>query len=228
MIISSEGIFYTVQGEGRYSGHPSVFLRLSYCNLRCAWKNEDGSETKCDTPHTSFYPEKIIADTDEIITKINSYKCSHVVITGGEPMMQENDIVALANKININKKITIETNGTIFCDEVSDRVFFSISPKLSSSGNNGKGVSIEVLKKLYNRFDCQFKFVVNSLSDINEILDITEQVKIKPESVYLMPQGISIEQINSKMPMVFELCKEYGFNYSDRLHIRAYGNKKGI
>lgn len=228
MIISSEGIFHTVQGEGKYSGTPSVFIRLSYCNLRCEWTNADGSKTRCDTPHTSFNPEKYIIEIEEAVSKINSYMCNHVVITGGEPMAQIHELHELAENISVKKKITVETNGTYSPVDLSNRIFFSISPKLSSSGNNGKGINIPILTEFNNRYDCQFKFVVNSLIDLEEINELVKKVGIFPSNVYLMPQGISIEQINEKMPMIFEMCKQTNFNYSDRLHIRAYGNKKGI
>lgn len=228
MIISSEGIFHTIQGEGKFSGTPSVFIRLSYCNLRCEWTNADGSKTKCDTPHTSFNPEKYIVEIDDIISKLNAYKCNHVVITGGEPMMQYDVIYKLAENINVNKKITIETNGTYSPQELSNRIFFSISPKLNSSGNAGKGINIPILREFNSRYECQFKFVVNDLNDLTEICQIVKNAEILQSNVYLMPQGISVEQINNKMPMIFDMCKQTGFNYSDRLHIRAYGNKKGI
>src|SRR5712672_600193 len=71
-------IFYSIQGEGILAGVPSVFLRTSGCNLRCIW---------CDTPYTSWQPEGEDRSIDSIAEEANRYGASHVVITGGEPMI---------------------------------------------------------------------------------------------------------------------------------------------
>src|SRR5437588_2251723 len=71
-------IFYSVQGEGSLLGVPSVFVRTSGCNLRCSW---------CDTPYTSWHPEGETLSTAEVLQSTLRYGCSHVVITGGEPMI---------------------------------------------------------------------------------------------------------------------------------------------
>lgn len=74
-----------------------------------------------------------------------------------------------------------------------------------------------------------FKFVVNTDLDMEEIITkYVEPLSIKPDQVWLMPQGISTDQLNEKASWVIEQCKQYGFNYSDRLHIRIYGNKTGV
>ena len=80
-------IFHSVQGEGRYSGEPSVFVRTSGCNLRCWF---------CDTPYTSWNPEGENRSWDSIVEDVLQYDCTHVVITGGEPMLQA-DIRPLAS-----------------------------------------------------------------------------------------------------------------------------------
>ena len=71
-------IFYSIQGEGRLSGVPSVFIRTSGCNLRCVW---------CDTPYTSWSPDGKEMGLDEILHAIESYPLDHVVLTGGEPLL---------------------------------------------------------------------------------------------------------------------------------------------
>src|SRR5438132_10244861 len=71
-------LFYSLQGEGSLVGVPSVFVRTSGCNLRCAW---------CDTPYTSWKPEGEECPLDAILSPVASYPARHVVVTGGEPMI---------------------------------------------------------------------------------------------------------------------------------------------
>ncbi|MFB3041869.1 MAG: radical SAM protein [Candidatus Poribacteria bacterium] len=79
-------IFYTIQGEGKLVGVPSVFFRTSYCNLRCVW---------CDTPYTSWTPENKDITVTEAVEAINKYNCKHVVLTGGEPFIQTRELTKL-------------------------------------------------------------------------------------------------------------------------------------
>ena len=76
MLISE--VFYSLQGEGSLVGVPSVFIRTSGCNLRCAW---------CDTPYASWNPEGKNRSIDELIAEIDRHPTEHVVLTGGEPMI---------------------------------------------------------------------------------------------------------------------------------------------
>src|SRR5579862_5722629 len=112
-------IFYSIQGEGALIGVPSVFVRTSGCNLRCAW---------CDTPYTSWAPEGEERSVDSIVEEVNRYGASHVVITGGEPMIAP-EIDELTHRLA--KHITIETAGTVDTHIRCD--LLSISPKLANS-----------------------------------------------------------------------------------------------
>lgn len=110
-------IFYSIQGEGYFTGTPSVFIRLSGCNLRCNF---------CDTEHQSYkeYTE------DEIINEIAKYPTKHIVITGGEPLLQLNS--SFIEKLhNAEKFVQIETNGTISINEsyLSNIDWVTCSPK---------------------------------------------------------------------------------------------------
>ena len=230
--------FATLQGEGKYVGVPSFFIRTTGCNLRCAWKNPDGSITRCDTPYSSWEPEHGgEVDVNAIIDLCDERNINHIVITGGEPMLQP-DIEEVA-KAFIKKDfiVTIETNGTIYKDIPG--AFFSISPKLKSSYSQVKGSRearmhennnkhlLESLKALIHHKH-QLKFVVNTEDDINEINMILQKIGDDNSNVYLMPQGITEEQFKQKQKMMFDLCMEYGFNYTPRLHIDIFGNKRGV
>ena len=97
-------IFYSLQGEGSLLGVPSVFVRTSGCNLRCSW---------CDTPYTSWQPEGEERTVDSILAEVLAYPARHVVLTGGEPMLQP-QLVPLSRALReAGWHITIETAATV-------------------------------------------------------------------------------------------------------------------
>ncbi|MED5418223.1 MAG: 7-carboxy-7-deazaguanine synthase QueE, partial [Verrucomicrobiota bacterium] len=116
-------IFYSIQGEGLLAGVPSVFVRTSGCNLRCRW---------CDTPYASWEPEGETLSVEDIMDRVGEHPATHVVLTGGEPMMAKG-IYDLARQLKASGyHLTIETAGTIepegiVCD------LASLSPKLADS-----------------------------------------------------------------------------------------------
>ena len=132
----------TVQGEGKLIGVSSLFLRTSGCNLRCSWlNNETNTGTLCDTPFSSFNPEKNFVNNEEIIQiiKANSKNIHHLVVTGGEPMLQAAGLIDLFTKLKNKYHLTLETNATLYNDKVSELVnLTSMSPKLSSSSPTKK------------------------------------------------------------------------------------------
>lgn len=225
------GVFYTVQGEGKYVGWPTVFIRLAGCNLRCSWKNRDGSVTKCDTAHTSWGKDKNKRYINDIIKQVNSYNANMVVITGGEPMLQP-AVVDLIDKLkNEGYFITVETNGTIYRPNKAD--FISMSIKLDSADAfNKKSQKKRINKKSILMFkhchDYQMKFVVNDEYDLEQILKLQKQLGIPSCKIYLMPQGISEKQLKEKEKWVIEKCKKYDFIFCPRVHIMVYGSKRGV
>jgi 7-carboxy-7-deazaguanine synthase len=128
----------TVQGEGMYLGIPS-FIRLSGCNLRCAWIGADGNGSPCDTPYSSHTPEKNMMEIDDVIKilTVNNPKFTirHVVISGGEPTLQTAALEELLTDLKrLGYITTLETNATIYTDTIADNTdLVSMSPKLSSS-----------------------------------------------------------------------------------------------
>jgi 7-carboxy-7-deazaguanine synthase len=223
--------FYSIQGEGKFIGVPSYFIRLNGCNLRCEWTNQDGSKTKCDTPYTSWEPEGKEVDLDDILKNIPE-QCKHIVITGGEPFIDSN-IEGLTESL-IGYYQTIETNGTIYRQNYAD--FISLSPKLKSSIPKGKfermhnenRLNYDSLKKFMENHNYQFKFVVNDKDDLNEILKIQERLDIPSDKIYLMAQGITTPQLKSRQFIIQDIAKKKGMNITDRLHIRLYGNRRAI
>ncbi len=222
-------IFYSIQGEGKLIGVPSVFVRTSGCNLRCVW---------CDTPYTSWTPEGETMTVGDIVQQARSFGARHVVVTGGEPMI-DSDITELTHRLrDADHHITIETAATVWKDVVCDLA--SISPKLShstphtrdggrwSAAHEKARINVTTIRRFMEFPDHQLKFVVDSPSDLVEIDALLEQVgDCEPGNVMLMPQGVTAEELDSRAPMVADICKNRGFRYSPRLHIALYGNVRG-
>jgi len=232
MILSEN--FVTIQGEGKYLGHPSLFIRSNGCQLRCSWKNEDGTITKCDTPYTSWNPQSepvTTVDINDLLLLAEESKVKHVVITGGEPTLQQ-DIESVVNSLCEQYKVTVETNGIIF-KKFPKKTLMSISPKLSNSNASNSVLHYKnnhftkSVKKYVYYNDYQLKFVVNTEDDIKEINDIVKEVRASNEKVYLMPQGITTEQFKEKAEWVIKQCIENGYNYAPRAHIEIWGNVRG-
>ena len=230
MLISE--IFYSVQGEGALVGVPSVFVRTSGCNLRCAW---------CDTPYASWHPEGEPMSVEEIISQVLAFPARHVVLTGGEPMAAR-DLHALAAGLRVHgKHITIETAGTlppegIACD------LASISPKLANSTPAAGTISdawVErhertrlqpgVIRQWIEQQDFQLKFVVEHDSDLTEIQALLAALgrDVPPWKVLLMPQGTDLDTLAGRDDFLLEACKTFGYRYCHRLHIQLFGNTKG-
>ncbi len=250
----------TIQGEGKLAGTPSLFIRLASCNLRCIWQMEDGSLCRCDTSYASFHPEGMRSwSVEEIVSvvKYNLGNIKHVVITGGEPVLQKGGLTELCRKLKqeLGVHITMETNGTIFDGELAKWIdLFSISPKLSNSvpspeklkfyNENENGASryhhevrrnIAALQSyidLVNQTtkELQLKFVVGKQNDEAEIYRDYLNVlnDYNRQDVILMPLGATPEQIEKSNPIVLKMCLENGWKYSPRIHIALFGTKRGV
>jgi len=222
-------IFYSVQGEGGLIGVPSVFVRTSGCNLRCSW---------CDTPYTSWNPEGDDLSIGEILDRAESLNAfgaaKHVVLTGGEPMIAPG-IVELSERFRERgMHVTVETAGTVFVQVACD--LMSISPKLSNSAPEGVfhaqherlRQQPDVLRKLMASYDYQLKFVIARREDIGEVCALVSQLSAPAGKVILMPEGISTDVLRERGVWLAEVCRQYGFRFSPRLHIELYGNRRGV
>jgi 7-carboxy-7-deazaguanine synthase len=218
-------LFYSLQGEGSLVGVPSVFIRTSGCNLRCAW---------CDTPYTSWQPEGTDLDLDQIVDEVRAHPARHVVITGGEPMIQP-EIVPLTERLRaLPVHITIETAGTVFQPVACE--LMSISPKLSNSTPGGSfaephdrlRLQPAVLQELMARYEYQLKFVVENPADVAEIRSLMEALHAPRERVILMPEGTEHAQLAERGQWLAEICKEEGLRFSPRLHIDLWGSRRGV
>ncbi|MFA7308996.1 MAG: methyltransferase domain-containing protein [Patescibacteria group bacterium] len=251
LTISGDQTFFTKQGEGVNAGKPAVFLRLHYCNLDCTWCDTPYTWNK-EMPE--FHDEKEkwnIEKTTQRIKKswdegmeqrklvsqirvgseIQPQRTEEptLVITGGEPMVQQKRLVNLINQPELSGwHIEIETNGTIKVPEDFPDVQFNCSPKLSNSGlEKSKRINEKALQSLINR-DTNFKFVVEEEKDIDEIVkDYLPILKgISRDKIYIMPQGDTAEKLDVIKGVIEDRTRLEGFNLSDRLQVREYGSQR--
>ena len=218
-------LFYSLQGEGALLGVPSVFIRTSGCNLRCAW---------CDTPYTSWQPEGTDWTLDRILDEVKAHPARHVVVTGGEPMILP-EVVPLTERLRaLGRHITVETAGTVFRPVACD--LMSISPKLSNSTPPGEWaaqhdrlrIQFNTLTELMARYPYQLKFVIEKPDDVAEVVSLLEALKADRERVILMPEGTDRDRLRERAVWLAEICKEEGFRFSPRLHVDLYGNQRGV
>ncbi|MFZ4763790.1 MAG: 7-carboxy-7-deazaguanine synthase QueE [Roseimicrobium sp.] len=225
-------LFYSVQGEGSLVGVPSVFIRTSGCNLRCAW---------CDTPYASWEPEGADLSIEAIWDEVRRYPTRFCVVTGGEPMIAKGMRELLALLHDAGKHITIETAGTVPPEGIACDLA-SLSPKLRHATPDA-ALFGEAWRKRHEEtrwqpdvvrawclgYAHQLKFVVSSECDLAEIeaLLATLEISVLPENVLLMPQGRTVAELRALGPQVAEWCKARGWRYCTRLHVELYGNKRG-
>ena len=209
-------------------GVPSVFLRLATCNLACRW---------CDTKYTwdwqnyDYQTEVLELDGDEIKRRVQAFDCSHLVITGGEPMLQQADLMPVVESLaDESYTFEVETNGTIVPIPGMLRHIgqWNVSPKLRTSGNNQEQreipLALETFAQLPNAY---FKFVVTGESDIDEVCALRDRYQLTPERVLLMPEGRTPDALAKKSSWLSEACVEHGFRFTTRLHILLWGDERG-
>jgi 7-carboxy-7-deazaguanine synthase len=219
-------IFHSIQGEGMLVGMPSVFVRTSGCNLRCTW---------CDTPYTSWRPEGEERSIESIAEEVERYGASHVVVTGGEPMIAP-EIEALTHLLK--QHVTIETAGTVDAQVRCD--LMSISPKLANSTphdrEDGRWAAQhdrlryqpEILRRLIQLYPYQLKFVIADPNDMTEVHAIVEAIGASKSRVLLMPEGVDAAVLAERGRWLADICKREGYRFSPRLHIELWGNRRGI
>jgi len=236
-------LFYSLQGEGKRIGVPSFFIRTNGCNLRCKFSGGN----LCDTPYTSWNPEdeNNIGElsVDNIISEYKNSGADEVVITGGEPALQHDELADLCSKLKVlDAYITLETNGTRAGQFLEYIDLISVSPKLKSSipfdTNQEKmhtqnRINLNVLKAyqditIKRNKDIQWKFVYCDINDIEEILLLQKEIGFFSKDVYLMPEGLTDLDISVKRKELAGVCKKYRFNYTERLHILIWGSKRGV
>ena len=248
-------IFDSIQGEGKRIS-PATFVRTALCTFQCKGfgcklEAPNGQIVEgCDSIRAVsplFKDRWKYYDFKTLVPEIKKYlnptlsedgRNPDIVFTGGEPLLywnNQNYQNTLAYFISRNHKITIETNASLDIDffrEYQKQIMFSMSVKLSHSGEpKERRINLNTITKIAEHCpDSYLKFVINPETWGTDILEISEILSELPIylDVFLMPLGENREQLQANTQFVLEKCVEYGFSYSDRVHIRAWNTKEAV
>ena len=220
-------IFESIQGEGASAGEPSLFLRLASCNLKC---------TFCDTKYTwdwsayDYEAEVRHRDIGCVLTDLVARKPRRLIVTGGEPLLQQRALEPLFEALSPDVVVEIETNGTVPPrPELLERVdHWNVSPKLSSSGEpEEKRVRPRALGLLRDTGRASLKLVVRE-DDLSEADSLVASLAWPRERVVLMPEATSRSALAERGPLIAAAALSRRVRYSSRLHIELYGGKRGV
>ena len=245
--------FYSIQGEGRYTGVPSLFFRFGGCNMRCEGYGcvetapQGHNVIGCDTVYavdkdTFGKSWKTIFEIQPLINIMKSYKLPEkvdVVLTGGEPLLYADNVLFISfikYLIDHGHRVTFETNGTIPVDFEANPVYkeciFALSVKLSNSGEiRAKRLKPKAINSITKHAkESFFKFTVDAKHlDAGLEAEISEIAALSPSTqVYCMPLGGSKREVEFNTEAVIDFCKKHGYTYSDRLHVRIWDANKGV
>lgn len=182
-VLKINEIFYSIQGESTKAGLPCVFVRLTYCNIRCVY---------CDTEY-AFY-EGVDRTIDDIVDEVKSFGCKLVEITGGEPLVQENVHILMKRLCDLGHEVLIETGGSLPIEGIDKRVkiIMDIKTPYSKMEKKNRYENIQYLKPTD-----EVKFVIGSREDygwVKEIL-IKYDIAKRVEQVLLSPVFDEVDNI---------------------------------
>ncbi len=203
-------IFFSIQGEGKEIGKPTVFVRLTGCNLRCNW---------CDTEY-AFYEGKEM-DVKDVLSEVEKHIIKRVCITGGEPLLQRSDLMKLLN-ILLEKgyEISLETNGSLPIDGIPDKVLISMDWKTPSSGESER--MLESNLSLLKSKD-QLKFVIADENDYEYAKSFLKSREIPCEIVFQPVGGVDIKWLVERV-----MADHMDVRVLPQLHKIVWGNKRGV
>jgi 7-carboxy-7-deazaguanine synthase len=235
LFLSDDKVFYTIEGEGEYIGRPSVFMRLSMCNLTCIGFASEDSPNGCDSYVSWSIKNKMTFAEIFQLMEDNNY-INHLAhgailkITGGEPLIQQKQLIkfirAFIERYKIVPRIDFETNATLMPDPVWRDEFnatFTTSPKLRSNGDpEDKTYKPEVLS-WHAKNGSGFKFVINSDKDVEEIwqkyVQDSNSINVDRDRIWFMPCCGSREEHIQNAAAIAEYAKAMDVNFSPRLQL---------
>lgn len=219
-------IFSSLQGEGASLGAPSLFVRLALCNLRCEW---------CDTRYTwdfeRYDREREVHPTpvEEVAARIANAPERRVVITGGEPLLQQAALSRLLQLIPTTIAVEVETNGTLAPEpSLVQRVDqWNVSPKLAHAAEPAaRRIKPEVLRAFRDTGRAFLKFVVRERGDLDEVRALLAELAWPDERVFLMPEATTPASHAERSELLAALCQEHGYRFSPRLHVLLWGGER--
>lgn len=221
--------FSSRQGEGKLTGTESFFIRTTGCNLRCWF---------CDTPYASWNPSGDPCSIESLVDATRNSGCSHVVLTGGEPLLPAAAETLSTALMEAGFHLTIETAGTIDKPIACD--LLSISPKLASSTpgrdehprwselHEQRRMPLGIMKNLIAAAKAfQLKFVVGQADQLDEVQSVARSLGVTDDEIFIMPQGVTVEEMDQAQRWLRPLVEAAGYQYCDRMQIRWFGNRRG-
>jgi 7-carboxy-7-deazaguanine synthase len=218
-------MFHSLQGEGPSQGYPCSFLRLAGCNLTCTW---------CDTEYSwnwTKYDVRKETSTHSVAEVAERFANSpRLVITGGEPLLQQKAIEHLLALLPAGLPVEVETNGTLVpSDALLKRVTqWNVAPKLAHSGEpEARRICATALESLRDSGRAWLKIVVESPQNMTQVTDVVNLISWPSERVYLMPQCRSPEELANHTPQVVHMAIDAGYKFTGRLHLQVWGGERG-
>jgi organic radical activating enzyme len=221
-------VFESIQGEGASAGESCVFVRLALCNLHCSW---------CDTKYTwdwdkyDYTREVRAASTSELARHLTERRARRVVLTGGEPMLQQRALAELCAKLGDTIYFEVETNGTIApVPELAARIDqWNVSPKLAHAGDPRTArIRPKALGALAATRRAWLKLVVASDSDLVEADALVRELEWPFDRVLLMPEAATRVELRARLPLVTEAARARGYGVSPRLHVERWDGLRGV
>lgn len=215
----------TFQGEGPSTGIPALFIRLGQCNLTCDW---------CDTRYAwdwqryDIKQETHRRSVDDLIAWACACDTELVVISGGEPLLQQRALVHLVRGLLAGgKRVEFETNGTIVPDPelVVDGVRFNVSPKLANSGVVEDKRIVPAALKAFAESNAVFKFVTRTVAELDEIHQLVDRFQLRP--VYIMPEGTTAAGLIETTRALANAVAARQWRLTQRLHVLAFAGARG-
>ena len=220
-------VFDSLQGEGPSAGKPCRFVRLALCNLRCHY---------CDTKYTwdfeqhDYDREVREVELQTVVEHIASAPQRHVVLTGGEPLLQQRALAKVLERVPADIFIEVETNGTrLPLPALLGRIDqWNVSPKLSSAGDSeALRIKPDALLALRDTGRAYLKLVVQSEADVHEAEALRERFGFTRERTLLMPEATTPELLAARSPEVAGWSQQLGVRFSSRLHVALWGGRRG-
>jgi 7-carboxy-7-deazaguanine synthase len=238
LFLSDDLVFYTIEGEGEFVGKPSVFMRLSMCNLTCIGFASPDSPNGCDSFISwSVKNKKTFSDIFTLM-ETNGYvehlkNGAILKLTGGEPLIQQKQLLkfiqAFCVRYNFAPIIDFETNATLMPDLRWKDVYkstFTTSPKLTTNGDPEEKTYVPEVLKWHSKEGSGFKFVITSDRDIEEIwrkyVEDDKGINVPLGRIWFMPCCGSREEHVQNASAVAEYAKAMHVNFSPRLQLVIY------
>ena len=220
-------IFESLQGEGASVGVPCVFVRLAQCNLHCTWCD---TKYTWDFQHFDYATEVSEVAAAEVAARVNAAPSRRVVLTGGEPLLQQRALAGFFAALDPDIVVEVETNGTIAptSDTLARVAQWNVSPKLSNAGDpEALRLRPHVLAQLRDAGGSFLKLVVDGAADYAEAEELVRQLSWPRERVLFMPKASDREELRARAELVANAAQSRGFRFSSRLHLELWGGRRG-